>query len=403
MRSSFMNSLKISLFLAYKSIRKGNVGATILTITIMTLAFINIVLVYSLLDGVIARTNSNVIDFQYGHAVIDPESEEIYIDNAGALVRKIEAMPEVTGVSRHYKEGATVSYKDKYASQTVYSIRPAEEEMVTKVHNFIVEGSYLDSHDPDSILLGNEISGGYNAKFEKTSLQGVQAGDKVNVTYNNGFSKLYTVKGIFSTQDVATDMRAYVTEEELESVLGVNDKASEIIITLERVGIENSFVNKLLSLGIKEKIDTWKERAGLSVSLVDSFTIIKTLIGGISLIVAAATIFIIIYINTVNRRRQIGILKAIGIKENVIIKSFLFQALFYTGVGCILGYLLMISVIEPYFMLRPLRFPMGQVFLDITSLTLLKAFISLIGAAFIAGIIPSYKAAKENILKSIWG
>ena len=50
--------------------------------------------------------------------------------------------------------------------------------------------------------------------------------------------------------------------------------------------------------------------------------------------------FIVIYINVIHSRRHIGILRAIGINRDVIIGSYLVQALFYAGMGVLVGGLL---------------------------------------------------------------
>jgi putative ABC transport system permease protein len=345
----------------------------------------------------------NVIEFQYGNVVIDPTDEYPFINNANSLMRNIESLPEVTGVASHYILGASIYYEEKEVAQEVYSIDPEEERTVTNIEDHLVEGSFLSKHDTEYILLGNEISGGHGAKLEKTSLGGVHAGDKVGVVYTNGVTKEYRVKGIFNTLDVITDLRAFVTQEEMENVLGVSNKASEIIIKLDKIGAEEAFIKKLQGIGIKEEIDIWEERAGIAVSMIESFFIIKTLLGFISLLVAGVTIFIVIYITTVNKRKEIGILKAVGIKRNIIIKSFLLQSMFYTLSGSILGYIVLMLFINPYFALRPLKFPIGWVTLTVLTSTIFRGFLSLIGAALIGGIIPSWKVARQKILKLIWG
>lgn len=399
----FLVGLKTAFFLAHKSVRRSDIGAIIFTILVVSLAFVNIVVVYSLLDGVIERSEMNVIDFQYGHIVVDPVEGQQYISDANALMREIQVFPEVIGIASHYILGAAISFEDKGGNYDVYSMYPEEEITVTKVKDFIVEGSFLSKHDRGYIFIGKEISGGYDAKFEKTSLGGIHAGDKVQVTFTNGVSREYRIKGIFSTDDAITDLQAYVTQEEMEDVLGVTGQASEIIVRLDKLGIENQFADKLRSIGVKEQIDTWEERAGLAISMIESFFIVKTLLGFISLLVAAVTIFIVVYITTVSKRREIGVLKAIGIKGKVIIGSFLFQSMFFTILGAVVGYIILITLISPLFEYRPLHFPLGWVTLTIERTTFIRAVLSLIGAGLVGGLLPSWKIVREKILDLIWG
>ena len=64
-----------------------------------------------------------------------------------------------------------------------------------------------------------------------------------------------------------------------------------------------------------------------------SFAIINLISTAVSLVIATVVIFIVVFINTVNRRRQIGILKAIGIDKGLIVNSYVLQVVFMSVVG----------------------------------------------------------------------
>jgi len=113
--------------------------------------------------------------------------------------------------------------------------------------------------------------------------------------------------------------------------------------------------------------------------------------------------FIVIYINVLNKKRQIGILRAIGIKTNIVITSYLVQALFYAILGIIFGELIIHFAIEPYFANYPLDLPLGLVSLGIEPAAVLKAVWGLISAAIFAGFIPVLSIIRQSIIKSIWG
>jgi len=138
-------------------------------------------------------------------------------------------------------------------------------------------------------------------------------------------------------------------------------------------------------------------------NITKSFDMIALLIAVIGLFVASVTIFIIIYVNTISKRRQIGILRAIGIKENIIIQSYIFQAMFYAISGTIIGLFIMFFILKPWFIEHPLKFPVGYVSLLIVPEKVSINTISLIAAALAAGLIPSWMAVRETILEAIWG
>ena len=137
--------------------------------------------------------------------------------------------------------------------------------------------------------------------------------------------------------------------------------------------------------------------------IVSSFDIIASLISSIGLVVAGIVMFIVIYINVINKRRQIGILRAIGIKRSVIIFSYLFQALFYAAFGIIFGGLIFGYGIQPYFAFHPLELPLGMVSLSIKLITIHNAVLGIFAAAILAGFIPVLSIIMQSIIKAVWG
>lgn len=402
---------KISFFLAQKSIRRGNKGTLAMTILIMTLAFINLVFISSIFLGIIHAMNVQSIDNIFGNIVIEPGEDNTYIEQVSKIKNSIENLPGVTGFSAHYISNSIISYdankdgKDvKYGSWVVKSVNVNDETKTTDIYKSMVEGEYLSRLDRDKIIIGKDISGTHGSAFKHSSLEGVRVGDDVNVKFNNGLERKYQVKGIFSTKSNQVDQIAFVTEKEMESVLGVTNRASEVIVKISETGREKEYIKEFRKLGlVDEDMKTWEELMGFTASVSKSFGMISIILGVIGTIVAGVTIFIVIFVSVVNKRRQIGILKAIGMKEWIIILSFVIQALFYAVVGIGLGYLVMIYVVSPFFIAHPLDFPVGWVSLSVTKTNLAISVISLVIASLIGGFIPAWRGAKESILDAIWG
>ncbi|MBE9482739.1 MAG: ABC transporter permease [Chloroflexi bacterium] len=413
-----MGNLKLALFLAYKSIIKGNRWALVLIILVMSLSFANLVLTPSILSGVTSTLDEQQVDTLFANIVIDPEADEYYLDHVGQIVKKIERVPGVVGVSAHLNSNVFIEYqwqeksspsdKGKSGTWSVIGVDPGQEVNVTTIHENIIEGSYLEENDRDEVILGVEIAGGDRAQTSSfLTLQGVQVGDKVRLTYPNGIQREYQVKGIFQAREVTqADRLAFVTREEMASVLGrqiFTDRASQILVSIEQSGNENWFIEEFETLGINGEIRSWREYGGAVGGIVSSFDVIASLINGIGLVVAAIVMFIVIYINVINKKRQIGILRAIGITRNVIIYSYLAQALFYAVLGVVLGGLIYGYVIQPYFELHPLDLPIGMVSLAIKPATIQNAVLGIILAAAFAGFIPVLSIVRQSIIKAIWG
>ena len=398
-----LKNLQVSFFLAYKSIRKGNIGTTILTVVIMSMIFVNLIFLPSIVSGIGEGMNVMLIDYTCANILIEPQEDNLYISNVGSIQKKLNSLPGVAGTSAHYISGATFTYKDNFVSGALYSINPIDEVTVTKTYTGIIEGEYLSKGDTDEILLGIDLAGEEGKEAEEQNLGGVKVGDNIAVTFSNGVIREYRVKGIFKTKSFMADGSAFITEKEMESVLGLDDKASEILVKLNQRGTEEEFKKKFMELGISEDIKTWEDKAsGIVGDIISSFSLINVISTIISLIMAVIVIFIIIYINTINKRKQIGILKAVGIDKSIIIRSYVIQSLFYCFSGITIGSIILYLLIS-YLIANPLEFPMTYVRPLVEPQLIIQSVISLIAVSLIAGFIPSWKTANENILKAIWG
>jgi len=413
-----MGNLKLALFLAFKSIIKGNRWALVLIILVMSLSLANLILTPSILAGVTNTLDQQQVDTLLANIVIDPQADENFLDHASRIEEEVEQIPGIAGVAAHLNSSAFIEYKwrekessaDKGKSGTwaVIGIDPGREVNVTTIHEHIIQGSYLDPDDRDEIVLGVEIAGGDKAQTAGfLTLQGVQVGDEVRLNYPNGVQREYRVKGIFQAREMTqADRLAFVTRKEMASVLGrpvYSDRASQILVRIEQGYEENQIIQEISSLGIDAEVRSWREYGGAMGGIVSSFDVIASLISTIGLVVAGIVMFIVIYINVISKKRQIGILRAIGIKRNVIVGSYLTQALFYAILGIIFGGLVFGYGIQPYFDLHPLDLPIGQVSLAIKQITIQYAVFGLLAAAVLAGLIPVISITRQGIIQAIWG
>ena len=404
---------KLAFYLGYKSIINGHKNIIILMIFILSLAFVNLIFISALLNGVTSTLDSQVIDNATGNIVISPQEEpsrENFIINTTELRQRIETIPGVLSTVVHYNLLATFAYdknKDgqyKYGSWPVIGINPEEEPELTGIHSHIIEGNYLQGLGINDIILGADIAGGHGIGEEVDSLGGVQIGEKITVSYGNGISKQYNLVGIFKAKSMFVDQNAYITKKEAQSVLHLgDDRASQILIKLDKNIDENKLIEEIQVIAPKLKVRKWVEYSSAMNAVPKSFDLIGILIGAVGLVVAAVTIFMLVYVNTINKRRQIGILKAIGIKEKVIIGSYVIQAFFYVVSGIILGSIIMFFFVEPYFIKNPLSLAIGDVSLSVKKIQVVNSIFSLLVAALVAGFIPAWRVVKENILKAIWG
>ena len=408
-------NFKLAIFLAFKSIWKGNRWASLLIISVMALSFAQLILTPSILSGVTQALNSQQINTLYGNVLVDPKNDAYYLENATVIQTLVEQQPGVAAASRHLTNGAfiesnwkttNVTMKGTGGNYRVIGIDPEKESRVTTISQTLISGSYLNRDDRDQIILGVEIAGGPGASGASfLNLGGVKVGDNVRLTYANGTQREYNVKGIFKARDGEADRQAFVSYTEMAEAMGTGftERASQILIKTGPSVNETAVVDNLKSLGINGEVRSWKVYGGGMGEVVASFDVIASLISGIGLVVAAIVMFIVIYISVINKKRQIGVLRAIGVNRFAIYVSYLCQALFYAVVGIILGGVLFGYVIQPYFAAHPLDLSIGKVSLATDPATIQISIIGIMVAAIFAGIIPVINITRHSIIKAIWG
>jgi putative ABC transport system permease protein len=429
-----LNNIKISWFLAMKSIVRGSKGTLALTVLVMTLSFINIIFMASLISSMMETLEQTFREDALGDIVVlADDAQEIsledqdasnqgfaerkedytpnYIFNRDDLQYKITSIPGISATTAHYVTNANFLYDpendgkhEEEGTWAVKSLDPDEEMKVTGLHNKLASGKYLEEGDRDYIMLGRDVVGGFDTAYEEASLGGLIVGDKIELTFSNGVKREYTIKGILVTKNMLIDMTAFLTEKEMESILGTKNMASEILIRLETPGEEKKYIRKIEAMNIGDiEMKSWSDYMAASASMTDSFMIINLILSAIGLTVAGSIIFIVIYINVVNKRKQIAILKAIGMEAGIIVQSYVIQSTFYAIFGIGIGFVFIYGAIIPYFLANPMHMPVGDTSIHANMSILLTAGFSLVGVSLLAGFFPAWMVVRGKILDAMRG
>ena len=401
-----MKSLRVAWFLAVKSVSRGNVRVLLLTIAMLILVYLNLVFTPAILAGAVEGLNDKTINTLTGHIIVQAAGENPVITDVDSLIAEIESIDGVVAACARNNLGADVQYEGERTTTVVFAIDPDQDKDVFRISESLVEGSYLDPEDIDQILLGVQIAGNDREKLElySSSLKTVHVGDKVSVRYVSGLEREYTVKGIFFTELIQTDIRAFITEKEYNSMNPLmNGKASSLHVKTEE-GVElESVIAEIGAVRDGLKFQTWEDAEGMLRSMTDSFKQIIQILRAIALIVAAITIFIVTYVDLVNKRRQIGIERAIGITGASIVLSYIFRAIFYAVLGILLAALIFVYVVVPLEAHRPFHFPFGDIFLPVNIGYLIISAAILFVVASVSAFAPAWQTIRTKIIDAIWG
>lgn len=410
-----MNStdLKTAFFIAYKTITKGHKSTIALIIFILSLSFFNLMFVSGFLYGFSDGVMKSMIDNSTAHIIVMPQEEPTikpFVFDQDRVRAEIETIPGVIGTARHYQLGGTLSYdkeKDgnfKYTSAQIIGVTQSEEKNILTINKYMVSGKFPDNLKDDEIVLGANLSGGFGTKQTK-DLGGATVGSKIQINYSNGLTRTYTIVGIFKLSMVGSvASAAFISTSEAESLLSTYNSASEIMVKVDlEKNTLDEYTNKIGQMIPNLKLEKYTSRLSTVGILVTAFNLIAVIVSVISIIVSAITIFVMIYVNAVSKRRQIGILKAIGIKESIIEVSYIIQSIFYSTLGIIGGLIVIFFIVIPIMAVKPITMPFGDAVLVYTSFGIIINISSLIIAGILAGYIPAKIVAREDILKSIWG
>ncbi|MBC7982210.1 FtsX-like permease family protein, partial [Candidatus Parcubacteria bacterium] len=206
------------------------------------------------------------------------------------------------------------------------------------------------------------------------------------------------------------DARIIMTESELRKLIGRSDtNVSEIAVKLipGSTELDALRVKEILSANgydFDAKIQTATEAQPKFLKDMKSlFGLLGTLMGSIGLVVASITVFIVIFVNTLTRRKFIGILKGIGISSKSIEYSYIMQSAFYAIVGAALGMLVLYGFLVPFIDAHPINFPFSDGILYAPLGGTMWRVLALFLTTIIAGYIPARMIVKKNTLDSILG
>lgn len=416
--NSFSQNIKVGWYLAKRELKRANKWTTLLIVAVMTLTFLNLIVVSGVLVGLIQGSEEAYKKYSLGDMVISSFVNRPYVLETPEVVEIVKTIP---GYEKHvvrYTGSAIV--EDEYkktikpgetrggAGAIVTGIDPIAEDEFSGISKFVIRGEYLEPNDGDSILLGRNLLWEFTPieapGFQ--TLKNVEVGSRVKVTSGSN-SKEYFVKGIISSKVEDFDSTVLMIDSEARKLIGRDNLNGNSISIDLASGTDPVFAKHfLLDSGVGEngRVQTASEAFPKFLQdIKDTFSILGSAISGIGLVVASITIFIVIFVNAITRRRYIGILKGIGINRKAILYSYIYQATIYASLGVIIGILLTFVLIKPYFDVNPIDFPFSDGILVATIPGAIWRAVILLVTTMVAGYIPARIVIKQNTLSAILG
>jgi lipoprotein-releasing system permease protein len=332
---------------------------------------------------------------------------------------KIQIVEKILKNSNHVKSfypfvnGKTIIKKGNIISIVdLKGIDYKSEQNVWGVKSSLKYGKYdlNDKGKDNGIIIGLNLA---------TKLQSL-IGDTVIVTsFNNltraaltldfPITKKYIVRGIFESNNNDYDFNYVFTSlESAQNLLGLKNTIQGFEIRLD--DIDNSyFVKATLEKQLDKNLFSIKSWFDLHKDLYQMMQIERWAAYIIlSLIIAVATFNVLgsLSMSVIEKKKDIGILRSMGVKDKSILRIFMFEGILIGITGTIAGSILglIIVLLQHYLKLYPLdptkyiidALPVQLRLSDFIAVAVMALFLS-----FIASLYPAKKATKISVIDSI--
>ncbi len=408
----------VGKFLAIRELKRNNPWSTALIIFVMSLTFLNMVLMGGILIGLADGMMTSFKTYYSSDILIKPASQNVSISQSSMLDSLIKSLPSYKALSKRYTVAAILENENKVkikesdigqrVSGTLVGINPGEEDAVTGLSTQIITGEFLNDNDSDSIVLGKGLLAEYSkGSSTETRLEEVVIGSRLKLIVGARDIEV-TVKGIIDTGNTTIDNRIFMVESTLRALINnQNLNSNEIAILLQQDADNEEakgYIVDNFPYSSDIIVETAEETLPKAISdMKKTFSMLGNIVGVISLIVGAITIFIVIFVNAITRRKYIGIMKGIGISARAIEISYVIQSLFYALSGILFSSFIVIWFLAPWLDIHPLKFPVTEGKLAITTSGLIIRGCILTVTALISGYVPAKMVTKQNTLDAILG
>jgi lipoprotein-releasing system permease protein len=253
------------------------------------------------------------------------------IDEAGLkeIESKVKDRPQASGFSPYLQGQVLVKEGDKFFAVGLKGVDPLKETKVTKISQYLIAGD-INSLGRDGIVIGKELAAylglGLNSKLTLYSPLGKQHVLKVCGVFNSGMYD-YDLNLVF------TDLKS------AQSIFEAPGAISAVSVKLRNPDSASRVKNELAAaLRFKYNIKTWEEAnqnffAALKLEKLAMFIILALII-----LVASFNIISTLIVMVVEKTKDIGILKALGMTSAQVRMLFTYQGLIIGGVGIFLGF-----------------------------------------------------------------
>ncbi|MBU3190507.1 FtsX-like permease family protein [Clostridium bowmanii] len=373
---------------------KSSKGQTILIATGIAIGVSVQIFIGSLIQGL----QKSLIDKTIGNSsqiTITSNKDDKTIENWSEKIAKIKVVDSrIKKISAAADSPAFIKYSDKTAPILIRGLNLEPDMDLYNIKSKIYKGKA-----PQNLY---EVLVGKNLQEElKLSI-----GDKISLITPNGKTKESVVTGFYDLKVAGINKSWIITSlETSQDIFGFSNKITSIEM---QVSSKDVFKADAIAIIVKEKladnnlkVENWKAQneellGGLNGQSVSSLMIQVFVLISVTLGIAS-----VLAVTVVQKSKQIGILKAMGIKDRDASKIFLYEGLLLGIAGALLGIIFGITLMVVF-----TKFAVNPDGTSIIPLYLDYKFIAISGSiavlsASIAALIPARSSSKLEPIEVI--
>ncbi len=351
------------LRLAWKNLWR-NRARSLITMAAIFFAVILAAVVTSLQKGVFDNLIRNVVSFYSGYIQVHQKGywNDQVLENSFEVNQNTEqailGSKYIASLAPRLESFALASSADVTKGCLVAGISPGAEDGVTGLRGKLVAGAYL--HDTDhAVLLGEGLANRLKIKPADTLVLLAQG-------YHGAVAAgKYPVKGIlhFGSPEL-NDKIAFLSLQTAQQMFAAEGRATSYVLSLK-----DAADLKTAAASVSERLDaayevlTWEDMMPEIKQHIATDTASMSIITGILYLLICFGIFGTLLMMMVERRFELGMLLAIGMKKSRLCCLLLTESVLTIVAGCLSGILTSIPIVS-YLHDHPIRISgeMGDVY-----------------------------------------
>ncbi len=254
------------------------------------------------------------------------------VANWQALLPLIEALPAIAGVSPMVSGAGLALRGEATQAIALLGVDLDRYDRVVGLRSKVISGTARLA--PGEAIVGRELA----------SDLGVRVGDRLTVQ-TNLVSDSVRVTAVVDLGIKDLNRRTVIVPlRAAQNLLGLPGGASSLDLTVKDVWLAQELADTLRQQ-FPYKIESWQESNAQLVSALNAQSVSTALIRGVVLVVVVLGIASVLVVSVVQKRREIGILRAMGATRGQILRLFLVQGAVVGALGSLLGIALAVAMI----------------------------------------------------------